>query len=93
MATGSVDVEALFAAHHRELHRFAARRVGPDDAQDVVADVFVVAWRRRDDVPDGAARAWLFAVEPDDGTGAGSRCWRPAARAPSAASGPASPQR
>ncbi|MEV4582617.1 sigma factor [Nonomuraea jabiensis] len=33
-------------------------------AEDVVADVFLVAWRRLDDVPPAAdeARAWLFGV-------------------------------
>jgi RNA polymerase sigma factor (sigma-70 family) len=34
-----------------------------DDAQDAVSDVFLVAWRRLDDVPDGdAARVWLLAT-------------------------------
>ena len=34
----------------------------PSDAADVAADVFVVAWRRLDEVPDGTERLWLFGV-------------------------------
>jgi RNA polymerase sigma-70 factor (ECF subfamily) len=33
------------------------------DAEDAVAEVFLVAWRRLDDVPAGeASRAWLYAT-------------------------------
>lgn len=51
------NVDALFA--------FAARRIGRDDAEDVVADVFVTAFRSMpaallDD--DAQARPWLFRV-------------------------------
>ena len=31
-------------------------------ADEVVADTFLVAWRRRDDIPEGFERAWLFGV-------------------------------
>jgi RNA polymerase sigma-70 factor (ECF subfamily) len=62
----AVDVEAeftaLFAAHYPELLRFAVRRVGADAAPDVVADVFLVAWRRRSDLPTDAPALWLFGV-------------------------------
>jgi RNA polymerase sigma factor (sigma-70 family) len=52
----------LVAQHERVLLAFAMRRV-PDtaDALDVVADTFLVAWRRLDAVPVGdAARLWLY---------------------------------
>jgi RNA polymerase sigma-70 factor (ECF subfamily) len=52
----------LFAAHYPDLLRYAVRRVGPDAAPDVVSDVFLVAWRRRAEVPADAARLWLFGV-------------------------------
>ncbi|HEY7225145.1 MAG TPA: RNA polymerase sigma factor [Micromonosporaceae bacterium] len=54
--------EALFRAHHDDLFRFCLRRVGADAARDVVAEVFLVAWRRRADMPPGAERLWLFRV-------------------------------
>lgn len=39
------------------------RRLGRSEGEDAAADVFAVAWRRLDEVPDGdAARAWLFGV-------------------------------
>lgn len=43
---------------------YALRRVeGPEDAADVVAETFLVAWRRLDEVPSNAgARLWLFGV-------------------------------
>ena len=56
------DVDVLFGAHHADLLRYAARRVGPDAAPDVVADVFLVAWRRRGDLPADGALPWLYGV-------------------------------
>ncbi|PWJ45151.1 RNA polymerase, sigma subunit, ECF family [Quadrisphaera granulorum] len=44
---------------------YALRRVQPsEDAADVVAQVLLTAWRRRDDLPqdNDAAAAWLFGV-------------------------------
>jgi RNA polymerase sigma-70 factor (ECF subfamily) len=43
---------------------YALRRSArPEDAADVVAETFLVAWRRLDVVPDGPeARWWLYAV-------------------------------
>lgn len=55
---------ALFARTHQPLLAYAVRRVSdPADAADVVAETYLVAWRRLDDVPEGdAARPWLFGV-------------------------------
>ncbi|MFI2362770.1 RNA polymerase sigma factor [Promicromonospora sp. NPDC019610] len=55
---------ALFESTHRALLAYAVRRVAePADAADVVAETFLVAWRRIDDVPGGAdARPWMFGV-------------------------------
>ncbi|MHB8060335.1 MAG: RNA polymerase sigma factor, partial [Gaiellaceae bacterium] len=39
------------------------RSRSPGDEQDAVAEVFLTAWRRLDDVPEGdAARPWLYAT-------------------------------
>ncbi len=54
--------EALFAANHDDLLRFATRRVGLDAAPDVVADVMLVAWRRRGEHSPVDARLWLVGV-------------------------------
>jgi RNA polymerase sigma-70 factor (ECF subfamily) len=54
----------LFDQSFRPLLAYALRRVQqPADASDVVAETFVVAWRRIDEVPVGDdARFWLFGV-------------------------------
>jgi len=59
-----VRFRTLFVVTSRPLLSYALRRVGdPADAADVVAETFVVAWRRIDDVPSGdGARPWLFGV-------------------------------
>lgn len=54
--------EALFDAHYGDLMRYATRRVGVDAASDIVSSTFLVAWRRRDEVPRDEPRPWLYAV-------------------------------
>jgi RNA polymerase sigma factor (sigma-70 family) len=57
-----VDVEALFARHHGELYRFAARFTGDADlAEDVVQETFVrLALKPPKDRTH--VRAWLYQV-------------------------------
>ncbi|MCW2495496.1 sigma-70 family RNA polymerase sigma factor [Jatrophihabitans sp.] len=62
MEGNSEAFEAVFRANYDDLHRFAVRRVGPNSAPDVVAEVFLVAWRRWGQVPVEAPRLWLFGV-------------------------------
>lgn len=56
--------ERLFDDQHRAVLAYALRRTSDaHDAADVVAETFLVAWRRIDDVPSGdPARLWLFGV-------------------------------
>lgn len=62
------DREARFCAVYEgtypDLLRFVQRRIHPTHAEDIVADAFLVAWRRFDDLPTdpGDARAWLFGI-------------------------------
>jgi RNA polymerase sigma factor (sigma-70 family) len=53
--------ERLFREHYPLVRAYALRRAAPDAAQDVVADTFLVAWRRLEDVPDDAL-PWLYAT-------------------------------
>ncbi len=54
---------AVFEATYDDVLRFAQRRIDASHAEDVAADVFLVAWRRLDDMPEGSdARPWLFGV-------------------------------
>lgn len=54
----------LYQQTYTALLRFVERRVHPTHAEDIVADVFLVAWRRLDDIPTATdeARAWLYGV-------------------------------
>jgi RNA polymerase sigma factor (sigma-70 family) len=56
--------ERLFDEHRRAVLGYALRRVAdPADAADVVAETFLVAWRRLDAMPAGEAeRPWLLGV-------------------------------
>lgn len=66
--TGPPDQEVrfreLFTSTYVDLLRFVERRVHPSHAEDIVADAYLVAWRRLADVPTelGDARAWLYGV-------------------------------
>jgi RNA polymerase sigma-70 factor (ECF subfamily) len=55
---------SLYEATYVDLLRFAQRRVHTTHAEDVVAESFLVAWRRLDDLPPQRddARAWLFGI-------------------------------
>lgn len=61
-AGDSERFERLYRAHYAELLRYAARRVDREAAREVVADSFLVAWRRLGEIPADASRAWLYAV-------------------------------
>jgi RNA polymerase sigma-70 factor, ECF subfamily len=56
--------ETLFAAFSSDIVGFCNWRcASPADAQDAAADVFLTAWRRLDELPEGhAARVWLYAT-------------------------------
>jgi RNA polymerase sigma factor (sigma-70 family) len=57
--TDSAAFSALFARHYPAVWRFVARRAWPDAVDDVVAETFLAAWRRYDDLP-GDALPWLL---------------------------------
>jgi RNA polymerase sigma factor (sigma-70 family) len=56
--------ERVYAVHHPAILGYALRRTSnADDAADVIAETFLAAWRRIDDIPAGeAARPWLYGV-------------------------------
>lgn len=55
--------ETLFTCHHDDVLRYVVRRLDVrEDAADLVAETFLVAWRRLDDVPDKQALPWLYGV-------------------------------
>ncbi|GAA4045551.1 RNA polymerase sigma factor [Nonomuraea soli] len=54
----------LFDRHADEIFRYAARRLGPELAEDVVGEVFLTAFRRRSgyDTTRPDARPWLYGI-------------------------------
>jgi len=55
---------AVYETHFAPILGYALRRVtSAEDAVDVVAETFLVAWRRFDDLPQGdEQRLWLYGV-------------------------------
>ena len=54
--------EELFRAHYGDVLAYAVRRCpSRQDAEDVAAETFTIAWRRLDELPPGdRTRLWLF---------------------------------
>ncbi|HLG68470.1 MAG TPA: RNA polymerase sigma factor [Acidimicrobiales bacterium] len=62
-ADAATRFRQLYADNYRPLVGYARRRTASaDDAADVVAETFLVAWQRIDAVPVADARPWLFGV-------------------------------
>jgi RNA polymerase sigma factor (sigma-70 family) len=67
VVTISTDAEqrfnALFERHHADVFRYCVRRLDRSDAEDIASEVFAVAWRRLDQIPDtDMSKVWLLAV-------------------------------
>ncbi|MGH3164296.1 MAG: RNA polymerase sigma factor [Trebonia sp.] len=56
--------EAIYEAYRGPVLGYVMRRTqSPDDAADVIAETFLTAWRRLDEVPAGPeSRLWLYGV-------------------------------
>jgi len=53
----------MYEENYDAMRDYCLRRLPSDDANDALAETFLVAWRRLDDVPTGEqARLWLFGV-------------------------------
>jgi DNA-directed RNA polymerase specialized sigma24 family protein len=55
---------AIFYRHGPAIYRYIARRLGTDSAEDLVAETFLVAFRRRGryDCTFSDARPWLYGI-------------------------------
>ncbi|MFE7928066.1 RNA polymerase sigma factor [Streptomyces sp. NPDC057456] len=54
----------LYHRHAAVIHRYAARRLGEDAAEDITAETFLAAFRTRGryDVTRAGARPWLYGI-------------------------------
>ena len=61
---GRADFEAAFCQYFPPVYRFLARRVGSAIAEDLAAETFAVAYRRRAvyEPGRGSLRSWLFGI-------------------------------
>lgn len=50
----------IFRSYLSETSRFIARRTKPEDVEDLAADVFALAWQKRDSIPKGLELPWLY---------------------------------
>ena len=61
--SADVRFRRIFESHERAIRSYCARRLRLADANDAIAEVFVVVWRRIEDAPpEDEARAWLFGI-------------------------------
>jgi RNA polymerase sigma factor (sigma-70 family) len=59
----SAEFETFYTARYAEIAGYVRRRVADHDCDDVIAQVFTIAWRRFDSVPPPPQdRLWLFGV-------------------------------
>ncbi len=54
--------DKLYDGHRVALNAYCRRRVARDVVDDVMAEVFLSAWRRIDQIPGGAELPWLYGV-------------------------------
>ncbi|MGI5170911.1 RNA polymerase sigma factor [Spirillospora sp. CA-253888] len=54
----------VYDRHYADVHRYVAGRLGPQAADDVVAEIFLAAFRGRAgfDPSRGSVRPWLFGI-------------------------------
>jgi RNA polymerase sigma-70 factor (ECF subfamily) len=57
----AAHLSRVYVEHRLALLRYAARRVGADEAADVVATVFTIAWRKIEQMPSDAL-PWLYRI-------------------------------
>ena len=61
--TADTRFRRLYDEHHRSVLAYFLRRTDRDSAYECTEDVYLVAWRKIDDVPDGdRALPWLYGV-------------------------------
>ena len=51
-----------YREHLPSVTKFLARRVEPQQVEDLCSEVFEIAWRKRESAPAGYELAWLFRI-------------------------------
>ena len=56
------DFATVYSEHLLAISRYLARRVERDAVEDLAADVFALAWRKRSSVTPGEELPWLYRI-------------------------------
>lgn len=56
----TVWFDSFFADNAASVHRYFVRRADRNDVEDLTAEVFATAWRRRDKIPAEFELPWLY---------------------------------
>jgi RNA polymerase sigma-70 factor, ECF subfamily len=56
------EFATVYSEHLPAISRYLARRVHRDHIEDLAADVFALAWRKRDSVTPGEELPWLYRI-------------------------------
>lgn len=63
MTTGDARFVSIYEAHYGDIYAYCRRRTTPDRVDDAVANVFLAAWRRIDELPKrDEVLPWLYKV-------------------------------
>ena len=63
LAGGDARFREVHDRFYREVYAYCRRRTGADSVEDAVADTFLTAWRKSDEIPPGdQALPWLYGV-------------------------------
>ncbi|MGN6273244.1 MAG: RNA polymerase sigma factor [Protaetiibacter sp.] len=62
MPDARAEFEAVYRRHLPAVSAYLARRVARDDVEDLAADVFAIAWRKRASVAAGEELPWLYRI-------------------------------
>ena len=62
MPTPEETFVAAYTQHLPAISRYLSRRVDRTHVEDLAADVFAIAWRKRDSVKPGEELPWLYRI-------------------------------
>lgn len=54
------EFNALFRAHLGDVSRFLSRRLPAEAVEDIASDLFEIAWKKRESIPEGLELPWLY---------------------------------
>lgn len=61
--SGEARFASLYETYHSHVAAYCRRRAAADQVDDLIAEVFLIAWRKIDDAPQGdEALRWLYRI-------------------------------